>query len=67
MAQFNGQSATRSAVQAARRLDEIDREVEQILRAFPDLRAPARGRPPRAIFWTDRFAALSMPARTPSR
>ncbi len=44
MAQSTGQGGARSVMRAAARLDEIDREVAEILRVFPDLRVFHHGR-----------------------
>ena len=44
MARSNGQGGSRSVARAAARLDEINREVAEILRFFPDLRTFQRGR-----------------------
>jgi hypothetical protein len=38
MARSTGQGGARSVMKAAERLDEINREVAEILRVFPDLR-----------------------------
>ncbi len=57
MARPTGLGGARSVVRAAERLDEINREVAEILRAFPDLRSFADRRPSRAIFWTARRRA----------
>lgn len=45
MARPTGQGGAGSVLRAAERLVEINREVAEILRVFPDLRSCARSRP----------------------
>lgn len=47
MARPTGQSGAGSVLRAAERLVEINREVAEILREFPDLRSWVRSRPTR--------------------
>jgi hypothetical protein len=44
MARSTGQGGPQSLMKAAARLEEINREVAEILRVFPDLRTFQRGR-----------------------